>query len=46
MLDTKGKYLLRILQEHGNNRVKRELRLFWGMHNQDTKIEIQNMKIW
>ena len=26
--------LYRFLQEHGNNRVKRELLLFWGMHPQ------------
>jgi len=45
MLNTKGEYLLHSLQEYGNNRVKRRLLLFWGMHNPDMKTEIQNMKI-
>ena len=32
MLDTTEESLYRFLEEHGNNRVKRELLLFWGMH--------------
>lgn len=32
MLNTTEESLYRFLHEHGDNRVKRELLLFWGMH--------------
>lgn len=32
MLNNTEESLYRFLEEHGNNRMKRELLLFWGMH--------------